>query len=454
MKNKQRLFWVILILLSFPVGYAQQGVTPETALMHYLNNNDHTYAWEVRERFQINDVEAYSVLFISQKWQKMLWKHEMIIFVPQAVAHDGALLFITGGSLRNGIPNLVNKNEETVQFMAELARRNSAVTVLLHQVPNQPLYDGLTEDALISYTLNEYKKDGDYSWPLLFPMTKSAIRALDVVQAFSSEQLGREISRFVVSGASKRGWTTWLSAATEDSRIVAIAPMVIDMLNMPATLEYQKEMYGGYSEKIQDYVDLEIPQSITSSFGDAVVKMIDPYSYREKLKLPKLIILGSNDPYWTVDAVKHYIDEIPGHNLLHYVANAGHELGDRKQAIAALGAFFALNLKGAALPDCSWRLHQGRRSVELEVKGSPGELVGARLWTTTSESRDFRKSIWSGEEIKPDPKDPSTVKVRLQYPKKGYSAFYVDLLYSSPNGGEYSVSTRTFVAGEKQVFEK
>ena len=86
--------------------------------------------------------------------------------------------------------------------MAELARRNSAVTVLLHQVPNQPLYDGLTEDALISYTLNEYKKDGDYSWPLLFPMTKSAIRALDVVQAFSSEQLGREISRFVVSGAS------------------------------------------------------------------------------------------------------------------------------------------------------------------------------------------------------------------------------------------------------------
>src|SRR5690606_2824228 len=178
----------------------------------------------------------------------------------------------------------------------------------------------------ISYTLNEYKKDGDYSWPLLFPMTKSAIRALDVVQAFSSEQLGREISRFVVSGASKRGWTTWLSAATEDSRIVAIAPMVIDMLNMPATLEYQKEMYGGYSEQIQDYVDLEIPQSITSSFGDAVVKMIDPYSYREKLKLPKLIILGSNDPYWTVDAVKHYIGGIPGHNLLHYVPNAGHDL--------------------------------------------------------------------------------------------------------------------------------
>ena len=104
MKNKQRLFWVILILLSFPVGYAQQGVTPETALMHYLNNNDHTYAWEVRERFQINDVEAYFGAVHLAKVAKVLWKHEMIIFVPQAWLNDGALLFITGGSLRNGIP--------------------------------------------------------------------------------------------------------------------------------------------------------------------------------------------------------------------------------------------------------------------------------------------------------------------------------------------------------------
>lgn len=454
MKIKKRLYSVILILFAISVGYAQQGVTPETALMHYVNNGDRTFAWEVRESYTINNVEAYSVLFISQKWQQILWKHEMIIFVPKTVAYDGALLFINGGSVRDGNPNTIKQTDETAQFIAELARRNSAVTVLLRQVPNQPLYNGRTEDALISYTLNEFKKDGDYSWPLLFPMTKSAIRAMDVVQDFMSEKLDRKINRFIVTGASKRGWTTWLSAATEDKRIVAIAPMVIDMLNMPATLEYQKEMYGEYSEEIQDYVDLEIPQSISSSFGNAVVKMIDPYSYREKLKVPKLIILGSNDPYWTVDAVKHYIGGIPGHNLLHYIPNAGHDLGDKKQAITALSAFFALNLKGGTLPECSWTLHQGKRNIELEVKGSPEGLLGARLWTTTSETRDFRKSTWNGEEIKLNLKDPSTVKVRLQYPNKAYSAFYIDLIYSDPNGGKYSVSTRTFLAGQKQVFEK
>ncbi len=450
----KKIVSVISILLLSLVGFAQQGVTPETALMHYLNNNDYTNAWEVRETYPVNQAQAYSVLFISQKWQQILWKHEMIVFVPETVAYDGALLYITSGSIRDGFPNVMGKNDETASFMADLAHRNQAVTVILRQVPNQPLYDGLTEDALISYTLNEFKKDTNYAWPLLFPMTKSAIKALDVVQAFSSEYLGREINRFVVSGASKRGWTTWLSAATEDIRIVAIAPMVIDMLNMPATLEYQKEMYGDYSKEIHDYVELEIPQAVDSDFGSAVVKMIDPYSYRSKLQLPKMIILATNDPYWTVDAVKHYINEIPGHNLLHYVANVGHNLGDKKQAVAALSAFFALNLTNSPIPKCSWTLNERRRNIELEVKASPGELIGARLWSSTSDSRDFRQSAWTSQEIKPDPKDGSTVKVRLKYPKDAYTAFYVDLIYPDPNGGEYSVSTRTFVADKKQVFVK
>ena len=43
------------------------------------------------------------------------------------------------------------------------AKKNSAIFALAKQTPNQPLYDSLTEGALISFTLHNLKKDGDNS---------------------------------------------------------------------------------------------------------------------------------------------------------------------------------------------------------------------------------------------------------------------------------------------------
>jgi len=41
---------------------------------------------------------------------------------------------------------------------------------------------------------------------------------------------GHTIENFLVSGASKRGWTAWLVGCV-DKRAIAIAPIVMDMLN-------------------------------------------------------------------------------------------------------------------------------------------------------------------------------------------------------------------------------
>jgi PhoPQ-activated pathogenicity-related protein len=441
-----------LTLLLASTAFAQQVSSPATALGDYLNNGDPTLAWEVRDTYPMDGgVQAYSILLISQKWQGILWKHELIVLVPETVGYDGALLFITGSSVSDGMPRISKPDDGTTRFLAALAQRNKAITAVLRQVPNQPLYGGLTEDALISYTLNAFRKDNDYSWPLLFPMVKSAHKAMDVMQAFADAQLNRPVSRFVISGASKRGWTTWLTGASQDPRVVAIAPMVIDMLNMPVTLDYQRQLYGEYSEEIQDYVKLEIPQAIHSEFGNAVVQMIDPYSYRAKLTMPKLIFMGTNDPYWTIDAVKHYINDIPGHNLLHYVPNAGHDLGNQLQAFGALSAYFALTLQNKPYPVCTGKLTEKGKNITIEVQATPNQLVRALLWTAASDSRDFRKSTWTKTEIPVKAPDKSAVSTRLTYPQTGFRAFYIDLIYQDPNGEEFSVSTRTYVADKKQV---
>src|SRR5690606_41540060 len=110
--------------------------------------------------------------------------------------------------------------------------------------------------------------------------------------------------------ASKRGWTSWLTAAV-DARVMAVAPMVIDVLNMRAQMDHQRATWGELSDEIQDYAALDLPTRLRTDRGSALLSMVDPFSYRAELTKPKLIMLSTNDRYWPLDALKLYWSELP-----------------------------------------------------------------------------------------------------------------------------------------------
>lgn len=426
-------------------------ITPETALKSYIHNGDTTYGWEIRDTFTEKGVTRYNVLLTSQKWREFTWKHQLTLFVPETLGYDGALLFITGGSVKDGEPNWSAEDDRYWPVLSAIARQNKAVTAIIKQVPNQPIIGKMTEDELISYTLHQFKNDKDYSWPLLFPMVKSAVRGMDAIQELVKQKSGGHIQRFVISGASKRGWTTWLSSAIDDDRVAAIGPMVIDMLNMPATLNYQFKTYGDYSVQIEDYTKLGIAQDIESADGKALQAMIDPYSYRENLTVPKMIFIGTNDEYWTLDAIKFSWNDIPGQNMIHLVPNAGHNLGGGEQAFQALNGFFATTLQNKPYPVVSWSTQSSSAGTELRITAPKEGLAGAELWYTSSSDKDFRNNFWQSTRVRSIEGDVLTVPV--PNPAKGYYGFYVALRYRNPSGGTYLVSTRAFISGQNGLEE-
>jgi PhoPQ-activated pathogenicity-related protein len=437
-----------LIVVYSQLALAQATVTPATALQSYLHNGDATFSWEVKDTYDIGDVKAYALLLTSQKWREFVWTHQLTVLVPKENKHDGALLFITGGSVKNGLPNWNGRDDKFNKSMADIAATNNAIVAVLRQVPNQPLFDNLTEDALISFTLHNFKKDGDYTWPLLFPMVKSAVRAMDAVQQFSKQQLHHDVNRFVISGASKRGWTTWLTGAN-DKRAQAIGPMVIDVLNMPVSLDYQIKALGDYSVQIEDYVKLGIPQGSRTESGMAVTTMVDPYSYRKTLTMPKMIFMGTNDEYWVVDNIKNYLDSIPGKNLLHYVPNAGHGLGDGKSAFEALSAFFGTTMTNTAYPNCEWTTSVTKKGVKVNIKATKDELTDVIVWHADSPDTDFRNDNWTSDDTRLAKK--GKIKITEPLPQSGYRAFYVDLKYKDVHGNSYTVSTRVFMTDSKKI---
>jgi len=443
---------LLALLLPFAPArlLAQEAVLPENALGSYLETPDGSYAWEVREVTDAGPAKAYDLMLVSQTWKGHVWKHQPTVIVPKVLERGTALLFIDGGIVDGqGEPRWRPAGKNSLALaMGKIAVENRAVTAVVKQVPMQPLYGGKTEDELISMTLHRFRQDGDPTWPLLFPMVKSAVRAMDAVQEFSRRELETEVSDFVLAGASKRGWTTWLAAASGDRRVRAIAPIVIDVLNMPANLRYQIEAYDEYSAEISDYTELGLVQAMETDSVADLVRMIDPYAYRAKLAMPKLIINGTNDPYWVVDGVKHYLDSIPGTNLLHYAANGGHNLGPgRQDAFRALGAFFGYTAQGKPYPETGWTATVRDGEIRLDIRATAEKLIGARRWTAISASRDFRNAEWKSEGMSVS--NVSAFSAALRLPSEGYAAFYVDLVYRDLNGKPYSQSTRPFVVDGK-----
>ena len=148
-----RLKILIPVFILFCITSIAQQVTPKTALQDYIDNGDQSFSWEQKECYELNGLKVYNLLLTSQKWKEYTWRHQLTIVVPTEIKYDGALLYITGGSNSDEMPNWKKKDNDEIKMIGAIAEKNKAVTAMLSQVPNQPLYNGLKEDALISFTL-------------------------------------------------------------------------------------------------------------------------------------------------------------------------------------------------------------------------------------------------------------------------------------------------------------
>lgn len=333
-------------------------------------------------------VEVHELRLTSQQWQGHVWQHRVQVFRPAKMEFPRtALLYVTGGG-GSALETMVGR---------ALANATGATVVSLFNIPNQPLYNGKYEDALIAHTFQQYLETGDATWPLLFPMTKSAVKAMDAVAEYSREQGWPELDKFVVTGASKRGWTTWLTGAV-DKRVIGIMPMVYDNLNLQAQMPHQLETWGEYSEQIKDYTRLGLQEKMATERGGKMAAMVDPYTYRERLTMPKLIVNGTNDRYWALDALNFYVNDLPGPTNVLYFPNAGHGLGDQvPMLITSLSAWFRQVAAEKPLPRVELLKiapQDGERRFTLT---SRTELAAARLWVATSATRDFREAKWNAQ---------------------------------------------------------
>jgi PhoPQ-activated pathogenicity-related protein len=375
--------------------------------------------------------------------ERPLWTHWITVVTPPKVTSDIGLLFITGGRLDRDPP------ARPSAWLVDAARDTGTITAELRLVPNQPVvftddpaHKPRIEDDFIAYTWNKFLRTGDDRWPARLPMTKSAVRAMDAVSEFSASADGgsQTVKRFVVSGASKRGWTTWTTAAV-DRRVIAIAPAVIDLLNVEPSFIHHWRAYGAWSDAVKDYVDQGIMDWIGTPQFRALMRIEEPYEYRERLTMPKMMVNAAGDEFFLPDSSQFYFSDLKGEKHLRYVPNTSHSL-DKSDAIETVEAFYASIVKDTPRPQFTWSFERDG-AIKVVARDRPSEV---RLWQATNPTaRNFRLDVIGPAYTSTvlTPSGPNTWIGRVPTPATGWTAYFVELTF--PSGGKYPLKLTTAV---------
>jgi PhoPQ-activated pathogenicity-related protein len=428
--------WLSIFALTVLAGHARAD------LFDYVKTPDPEFSWKLKSKTATPDGTVYDLHLVSQVWQGIKWEHQLQVYLPKDVKPTTTMFLWNQGGKSSPV---------SVATGMDLARKMNAPVAFLYGIPNQPLLGGKKEDALIAETFVRYLQTKDETWPLLFPMVKSLARAMDALQAFAKEEWKIEVTHFVVSGGSKRGWTTWLTAAA-DPRVKAIAPCVFDTLNMAAQLPHQLKSFGKYSDMIHDYTQRGLVPMPDTPEAKKLWAMVDPWIHRARITQPKMIINGTNDPYWTQDALNIYWNDLKGDKWVLYVPNAGHNLAQKHDGINiipdmtrsgnTLAAFARHQIHDVPMPKVKWQ-HEGKNpkmTLKVETDTMPR---AARVWSAQALTTDFRQAKWSDRSL---PVNGKTINVEMEAPPDGFVVFFAEMEYEI-GGLRYFLSTQLRVAG-------
>lgn len=430
----------------------------ETALGRYVAKDDGAYRWELVKTTESEGVTIYDIRLTSQRWRSEsevshpLWTHWLTVSVPTKIRHETAIMMVGGGRRREE-PQPTPRAE----FLL-LARSSGAVMCVVDNVPNQPLQlegDGQerTEDDMLSQTWNLAMRDDDSLWIGRFPMVKAVKRAMDATDEFLGSK-GIRNDGYFVTGASKRGWTAWLIGAM-DARVKAIAPIVIDVLNMPANTRHHYEAYGFWSEALNDY----IKNGIAAKFGSPELARVtaheDPAEYVKFLgERPVYIVNATGDEFFPTDSFRHYERLLDCDWGLRCVPNAGHNLKG-SNALLDIVAFYNAFVTGAERPKVRWTVGE-TGVVAITTSAKP---VRAVVWASdNAKSRDFRfhftGATWMQKELPATNTEGTTYEMKLEKPATGFRAALAEFTFAPPSPGAPPLvyTTRVFVMPEEMPF--
>ncbi|CAF3879539.1 unnamed protein product [Adineta steineri] len=395
-----------------------------TPLDDYVHKPDPVFAWKRIQIFPYSTHTIHILNMTSQQWfngilnknstsfsSRSIWWHYMIITVPKILKRSQtAFLLISGGSNNNPIP--------TESWTTDVALNTGSVAIELRQIPNQPIQfmadpfnKSRTEDEIIAWTWKTFiETNGSDPYILLrMPMTKAVVRGMDATQAFLRQQEIPVPEHFIISGLSKRGWTTWTTAAVDNTRVIGAIPIVMDMLNIRQNMKSHYRSLAGWTYDFDDYYIENITMYLDNPYFQAMADIVDPYSYFDRYRNTRIYqIQAADDEFFLPDSEDFFWNDLQnatGGSFLRRIPNVGHSITGYNESLIS---FYLSVYDQQKLPLVTWNrtIYDSYAEIIAAVDigdehPHPISAVGFKAQTTTGTKRDFRQKVL----------DPATGKV-------------------------------------------
>lgn len=432
-----------------------------TALDDYVALPDPAYTWQQVASYPGVLYNGYTLDLRSQHWRsaseveagQVEWKHWVNVIIPASVSETTALILINGGNTTDPAPAIDNQ-------YGLLALGTGSILVDLTAVPNQPIHFldeafSRSEDEIIAYSWDKFLQGGDDVWPAQLPMVKAVVACMDAVQEFAATK-GKTIHSFVLVGGSKRGWTAWLTAAVDD-RVAAVAPIVSDLLNMQRSFAHHWACYGFWADALAPYEEMGIFDWFDSPRTEELLEIVDPYPYRDRLALPKFLIMAGGDDFFVSDSAQFYFHDLLGETYMRIVPNTNHYLdGATTSVFNSMVPYYDALLDGAARPVFDWTL-QPDGSIYVQATTTPKSV---KLWQITNPTaRDFRQvttgANWTSTTLADQ--GGGVYVGQVPQPPSGWTAYFVELVFTGRTilvtTYDYTFTTEMVVLPEVRPYE-
>lgn len=450
---------LIVILLYYGFNYAFLPNFSYDSIDDYIESTKNEFSYEIEDIIYQKEWTGFHIKMISGEWldskqvDNVEWTHYVDIVIPDNTDTTTGIMFIDSG-------NTNDKYFRLDSISVGYALKTKSIIVNIHNIPNQPInflnskQDIFIEDDLIAYSWSQFLERGAnknvIEWLPRLPMTRAVVRAMDLAQEIALQN-NKELSDFVVSGASKRGWTAWTTAAVDD-RVVGVVPLVIDMLNLIPSFENHYRSYGEFSPAVQEYVNYDIHNWMGTKEFDVLLSFVEPYSFKDKFTIPKYIINAGSDEFFSTDSWRFYFSDLPGKKLMRYVPNTNHSLQGRYLNNDLISFFYRVS-NNINLPFLDWEKVDDNLKVILDYEGE----YSISIWKAfNKDGRDFRLwqegDLWFKSNLKRN-KD-NIYNIKLDNDLIGYQAVMLEFILDPESEFPLNITTGPYVIPDSYPYKK